>query len=88
MNAEKMVMAILCGGWGDYNARPIMQMHIWLHVNFLRAREGKPPIDRLNFSKLMSRMKAKGKVLQDVWFSPCDGNVWRLNKKSNAGIER
>ncbi len=84
MNTEKMVMDILSGGGLGYNARPVMQIHIWLHVNFLREREGKKPIDRLNFSKVMSRMKAKGTVLQDVWFSQCDGNVWRLNKKSNA----
>ena len=84
MNTEKMVMDILSGGPLGYNARPVMQIHIWLHVNFLREREGKKPIDRLNFNKFMSKMKAKGKVLKDVWFSPCDGNVWRLNKKSNA----
>lgn len=80
MKTEEMVMYILHGLDSDMQPIPVKQMHIWLHVNFLREQQGEKPIDRLRFSKLMSRMKSKGKVLQKVWFSPCDGNVWILNK--------
>lgn len=55
---------------------PIRQMHLWLHVNHWRSRDGRPPIKRLRFSRILYAMQAKGIIKRTYWATPCDDNMW------------
>lgn len=57
---------------------PARQMHIWLHVNRWRKRGKLAPLDRLYFSRVLYRMRAKGLIERTYRASPCDGNMWVL----------
>lgn len=78
MKTEDAIRHVLGTSYnGDMAAlAPVRQMHIWLHVNHWRKKGKRAPLDRLHFSRVLYRMRARGLIERTYWASPCDGNMW------------
>lgn len=57
---------------------PVLQLHLWLHVNHRRQRNKLPPLDRLYFSRVLYRMRSDGLIVRTLWSTPCESNMWAL----------
>jgi hypothetical protein len=80
-STEEMVLYIL-GTSYDHDAGffPVRQMHLQMHVNFIRSVRGCAPIDRIKFARKLNQMRAKQILERVAWSSPCDLNLWRLRE--------
>ncbi len=86
MKKTNEIVRFVLGTSYDFSDRlvPVKQIHLWLHVNFWRSRENKPPLNRLYFSRILYEMRAKGLIGRTYWCEPCDGNMWELVVKPNV----